>query len=157
MSNRLPTILSVLTGLGLVSGAGCDGLLDPPPWTRQMVMHAALNPDSTLHPILVATTDVSMLSKVSVNIHRRVGGPGRRGWVLVATWDSARAAAAGRPLRDLGPCTERIGRNYVREGGRDEVCMTPEVALESGETYRVAAWAQDRDTASGDHSGRGWV
>ena len=148
MSFRNPPAV-VLIGIGLSAVAGCDGIVDPPWWTHQIVIYAALNPDSTQHPITIAATDYeSTLFEAAVSIHRRVESGNGEEWEQVAAWDSAQAAASGRSLRDLMPCRSRIGRMSIPIGGVDQVCMTPEADLEPG-VYRVEARARDRETASG--------
>ena len=150
MDARCHRLVCALMGLGLATVAGCDGIVEPPWWTHQMVMYAPLNPDFTEHPILLVATDhESTLSQASITIHRRVHGPTGDEWELVASWDSAQAAAAGRPLRDYGACMGRMGKMGLYNEVRDKVCMTPEAALEPGAVYRVEARALDRDTASG--------
>ena len=149
MDTRKP-LLSVLIGIGLSAVAGCDGIVEPPWWTHQVVIYAALNPDSTRHPITIATTDhESRLFEASVTIHRRVESSNGDEWELVASWDSAQAAAVGRSLRDLTPCRRRVGSSSIPIGGVDQVCMTPEADLEPGGVYRVEAQARDREAASG--------
>ena len=149
MNVRKPLVFA-LVGIGLSAVSGCDGIVDPPWWTHQMVVYAALNPDSTRHPITIAATDYeSTLFEAALTIHRRVVGANGEEWELVASWDSARAAASGRSLRDLRPCRRRIGHTSTPIGGVDQVCMTPEANLEPGGVYRVEARARDRETASG--------
>lgn len=137
-------------GLGLAVMAGCDGIVEPPWWTHQTVMYALLNADFTEHPILLVAADTaSTLSEVSIAIHRRARGATDEEWELIAWWDSTRADAAGRPVRDYGPCMDRLGQMSVYHEMRDRVCMTPEAALEPGGVYRVEARARDRNTAAG--------
>ena len=127
---------------------GCgEAVTDVNPYTTsQMVLYAALNPDSTRQYISVAATDHrSTLLGVSIAIHQQVSVPHGSEWKQVASWDSVQAAVAGRPLRDLWPCAMDGGLTL----GPDKVCMTPDVALESGGVYRVEARARDRDPASG--------
>ena len=136
-------------GIALAMCAGCGEVTTdvPPDFVHQMVIHAALNPDSTRQRILVSATDYySKLLDVSIAIHRQLSPQHGNEWEQVASWDSVQAAAAGRPLRDLWPCALNDGLDI---GVPDWVCMTPEVALEPGGVYRVEARARDRDPASG--------
>ena len=151
MDARRHHLVCALMGLGLATVAGCDGIVEPPWWTHQIVMYALLNADFTEHPILLVATDhdESTLSEVSIAIHRRVQGSADEEWELIAWWDSARAAASGRSLRDYEPCKERLGRMSVYEELRDHVCITPEAVLEPDGVYRVEARARDRNTATG--------
>ena len=57
MDARCHRLVCALMGLGLATVAGCDGIVEPPWWTHQMVMYAPLNPDFTEHPILLVATD----------------------------------------------------------------------------------------------------
>lgn len=149
MNARRRRVVYALAGICMASVAACD-VVDPPPWARQIVLYALLNADFTEHPILLVATDhESTLSDASVTIDRRIEGPTGEEWEFVASWDSARAARAGRPFRDYGACMERLGEMSVYMEPRDQVCMTPEAELEPGGVYRVVARARDRDTASG--------
>ena len=150
MDARRNRLACALVGLGLATMAGCDGIVEPPRWTDRMVVYALLNADFTEHPILLVATDVaSTLSEVSVAIHRRAPGAAGDEWELIAWWDSARAAAVGRPFRDDEPCMDRLGRMSLYKEPRDHVCVTPEAELEPGGVYRVEARARDRNTATG--------
>lgn len=144
------SLLSVFIAIGLSALVGCDGIVAPPWWTHQVVIYAALNPDSTRHAIVIAATDPeSTLLDATVTIHRRVESSNGDDWELVASWDSAQAAAVGSSLRDLTPCRRRVGSAFILIGGVDQVCMTPEADLEPGGVYRVEARTRDRETASG--------
>ncbi len=150
MEARRNHLACALVGLGLATMAGCDSIVEPPRWTHQTAMYALLNADFTEHPILLVATDVaSTLSEVSVAIHRRAPGAASEEWELIAWWDSARAAAAGRPIRDYEPCMSRLGRMSLYHEPRDHVCVTPEAELEPGGVYRIEARARDRKTATG--------
>ena len=150
MDARRNHLACALVGLGLATMVGCDGIVEPPRWSRQTVMYALLNADFAEHPILLVATDTgSTLSEVSVAIHRRAPGAAGDEWELIAWWDSARAAAAGRPFRDYEPCENRLGRMSLYKEPLDHVCVTPEAELEPGGVYRVEARARDRKTVAG--------
>lgn len=153
--------------LGAVSAvlAACSDAQDPlrpPPLSDQLFLYAVLNADSARQRVEVSAVDHFLrpdLADVKVAIRKRTQGPGGTQWALVAEWDSARAAALGVSLTDHDRCVaagsewpHRIGPSPGRTTlyGRGLYCMTPELILEPGATYRVEATAEGRVRAWGE-------
>lgn len=154
-------LLSVAASAVLAATAACDapGPVSPPPLSDQLFLFAFLNADSARQSIEVSAVDHfnrPSLSGVTVKIFRQQLDSGSR-WALVSEWDSARAAAAGGSLTDLEQCWPRSGEwpqvfappmAHSVAGGL--YCMTPELRLEPGATYRVEAVADGRSPARGE-------
>ena len=132
---------------GLVFGACVDPAALPVDLksrlSDELVIFAVLSTDTALHhSIVVHSVDerVSGLPDVTVEVERgTLDSSNEWSWALVAAWDSARAAAAGRPLEDIEHC---YTHTRIRIGSQVEYCFTPEVSLELGATYRVRATAR---------------
>lgn len=152
-------LLPVAATVGLLGSCGDPAAPDDMPRgpNDRLIVAAVLDADSTRQAIQVAAADHDArphLSGLRATIHRHSLAPGGPAWTLVAQWDSAHAAAAGASLTDIEQCDlEHDGwasreLNVTSPEGR--YCMTPEVDLEPGATYRVEVTADGRRPASGE-------
>lgn len=153
-----------LASLGVLTTVlvACEELpLQPKGLSDRLLLYAVLNPDSTRHRVEVAPTDgftALSLAALKISIHQRE--PVAGSWRLVAVWDSTRAAAAGEPFTDCHrfPIGEKREWPHLGPGpvsvnmpvGGGWYCLRPEVVLQPGATYRVAATAEGRVSAVGE-------
>ena len=109
----------------------------PPDLDDRLVVVAALNPDSTRHPVAVWPAQIfDTLTGAAVAIHRAVPGPNGSEWVLVGETSDVE--------EHWTACARRYGNITVAS-----LCLVPTGALESGATYKVEVTAQGKDTAWG--------
>ena len=103
----------------------------------RLVLVAALNPDSTRHPVIVwPAQTLDTVKGTVVRVYReQVGSSGPR-WTLVGETDHIE--------EDWTSCARRYGNPI-----NDTQCLVPTATLEDGVTYRVEVFAQDKDTAWG--------
>lgn len=126
----------------------------------RLMVFAVLDADSARQVVEVAAADHytrPRLSGVRVTIHRRNTTAGGPEWILVAEWDSARAVATGVAMNDYASCVRDSDGWAAKSFGvvaapglHSRYCMTPEVQLEVGATYRVEATAEGRVPAWGE-------
>lgn len=154
-SSRLAVAVTVA-----LSACEAAGPAPPPPLSDQLFLFAFLTPDVMRQRIQVSALDQYTrpdLSGVRARIYKQ-GKDIRPEWTLVAEWDSASAAAVGVSLTDWDQCRTEPDLSELTvakppsgissAGGLQ--CLTPEVRLEAGATYRVEATADGRAPARGE-------
>ncbi|MDE2763377.1 MAG: hypothetical protein OXQ94_15030 [Gemmatimonadota bacterium] len=103
----------------------------------RLVLVAALNPDSTRHPVVVwPAQTLDTVKGTVVRIYREKAGPSEREWTLVGETDQIE--------EDWTACARRYGNPI-----NDTQCLVPTATLEDGVTYRVEVFAEEKDTAWG--------
>jgi len=108
----------------------------PPGLDDRLILVAALNPDSTRHPVMVWPAQLSDTVRGALARIYRADGSSGSGWTLVdETHD----------IEDFDICRRWYG--YVR--GPKGQCLVPVAKLEDGVTYRVEVLAEEKHAAWG--------
>ena len=129
-------VAAVAVGIGACREA--IRIADPPEvLDDRLIVLAALDPDSALHPLLVEAADPrTQLTGTVARLYRADDGSRGVAWALVDTTAQ---------LLDRETCAPR----YSTLGGSPE-CFVLEAILEPGTTYRVEVSSHDRATARGE-------
>ena len=140
MRRIVPRALLAVAAAG--SGACLEPIriAEPPVLDDRVIVFAALDPDLTIHPLLVLPAEGRRhLTETVARLYRADEGSQGVAWTLVDT------TAQIRNSRDsVGVC----GRRYSLDGSPQ--CLALEAVLEPGSTYRVEVSSEGRATARGE-------
>ena len=103
----------------------------------RLVLVAALNPDSTRHPVMVwPAQTLDTVKGTVVRVYRAKAGSSGSEWTLIGETDHIE--------EKWTPCARRYG-NIIN----NSQCLVPTATLEDGLTYKVEVFAEEKDTAWG--------